>query len=156
MDDVGHVERSPCSHGLSHRAGHTARSMAQTSPTPLTPCSHLPVPTLQLHRVLFANTPAPTLHSEAGGAAAHPTQQGQQLPWSLVQGHKMCKKERREHIYFLFIASRAVPVVRIRFALQPPTGVIIVSWAQDTVKKNSSENDKHYSRNICSLFLINS
>lgn len=31
-----------------------------------------------------------------------------------------------------------------------------VSWAQSTVKKDSLENDKRYSKNVCSLFLINS
>lgn len=139
MDDEGRAERGPRSQGLSPRAGQTAHSMAQTSLTP-----SQPAPTFQPQSCNCTGSCLQTLPSLcefwATGAAAHaaPT-----LPWSSAQGHKVCKKDRRENIYFLFTAGRAVPVVRIPSALQPPHRSNNVSWAWGKVKKNSLENDKH-------------
>lgn len=156
VDDVGGMEKSSCSHGLSHRAGHAAHSVARTSLTPLTPCSHLPPPTQQLYGVLFANTPAPPAYIprlvELLPMQPPPYPPEIAAPMELGPRTQSVQGEKRASLFFVHCKQSSTSG-KDPFCSTAPHRSDNVSWARGRVKKNSLENDKHYSKNFCTVCL---
>lgn len=105
------------------------------------------------------HTCPPCLCSEAGGAAAHaapPCPPETAAPMELgARTQTVQEGEKRTYLFFVHCKQSSISG-EDPLCSSASHSSANVSWAQSTVKKDSLENGKHYSKNVCCLFLINS